>query len=821
MAEDFLGRLRRGEAATISEYELRRPDQRREIREVLEAMLLLERVRPAPEDASGVAARLPEVTASGKLEQIGEYRILREIGRGGMGIVYEAEQVSLGRHVAIKLLPAQALLDSKQLRRFQHEAKAAARLHHTNIVPVFGVGEAEGFYYYVMQFIPGLGLDQVLAELRASRERAPESSSPSETALETEMLSSSGGATYPRAVARIGAQVAEALEYAASQGVLHRDIKPSNLLLDGRGNVWITDFGLAKASGLDDLTQAGDIIGTLRYMAPERFSGDADIRSDVYSIGLTLYELLTLEPAFAQKSRQELMRQILEESPPSLEKKAPGTPRDLVTIVEKAMARRPEDRYATPGALAADLRRFQDDRPIEARRLGRPERLWRWCRRNPVVATLATAVLALAISAGVLALEERKAREVARLAEKKSVTTDILTIERSRRADEARIVADFLAREVVFSGASPHGHFPRPPALDALARAEPKIPEMFKDLPLGEAALRFRLGKSYYRIGELDRAHEHLQRAYDLRRSFQGPEHYQTLEAMDFLALTLREEGKLAEARELREGMLRALNKDAGESDEQTITCRTGLMLVLKDQGDLERARAICEDIIATEERGLGPDHPRTLEHKEHLAFILRAQGELQAAQALLEEVLETRRRTDGVEGRRTLSTASRYMLLLKDLGHLDEAKAVGVQTLSSQVKVLGEMDGDSVFTMSNLAFVARLLGQPEEARAYCERTLEQGHCFFVSEHPDARDSETLRAVEEFIDAFEASSKLDMAEILTRELLAVHARFSGWQSPMTLAAQKRLVHLLGAQGKAAEAADLRQAIEAAKRVGGL
>ena len=204
---------------------------------------------------------------------------------------------------------------------------------------------------------------------------------------------------FYRSVARIGIQVAEALEYANRQGILHRDVKPSNLLLDTHGNVWVADFGLAKTAEADDLTHTGDILGTIRYMAPERFAGQCDARSDVYSLGLTLYELLALRPAFEASDRHELMGRVLHEEPERLRKLVPGVPRDLETIVAKAMARDPAERYATAAALAEDLQRFVEDRPIRARRVSAAEQAWRWCRRNPAVASLAAGLL-LALVAG-------------------------------------------------------------------------------------------------------------------------------------------------------------------------------------------------------------------------------------------------------------------------------------------------------------------------------------------------------------------------------------------------------------------------------------
>jgi tetratricopeptide (TPR) repeat protein len=337
-------------------------------------------------------------------------------------------------------------------------------------VPVFAVGVEDGTYYYVMQYIEGRPLDQVLAELPRLRDAdgadavapaeemsttnafppqpavlssvevarslwqgrfrtvsqtdapataKPEAAAPTATAggsIAVPGTNSSGPLSDPqrpfaKSVAHLGVQVAEALEYASGQGVLHRDVKPSNLLLDVWGTVWLTDFGLAKATGTPDLTRPGDLLGTLRYLAPERFHGWADIRSDVYSLGLTLYEVLALRPAFDGRDQAELARQITTVEPPRLDRIDPRLPRDLVTIVHKAMAKDPGDRYQTAGALSDDLRRFLDDRGIVARRATLAEWAWRLCRRHPLTAALMAALLALTFLATGSALWAQRQRE--------------------------------------------------------------------------------------------------------------------------------------------------------------------------------------------------------------------------------------------------------------------------------------------------------------------------------------------------------------------------------------------------------------------------
>jgi WD40 repeat protein/serine/threonine protein kinase len=419
----------------------------------------------------------PAGPAAPGLERLGDFRIVREVGRGGMGVVYEAEQLSLGRRVALKVLPHK-LPDARAKRRFEREAKASAKLHHTNIVPVFGVGEQDGLPYYVMQFIQGLGLDEVLRELIRTRDgRAPsagepreghqevsvadlarslrsgqfeavrpadadprveapgaqtvdqrpaaaaetpapaagrraDSSSPSSSSIVLPGQSGEGQTsktrppTYWQSVARIGVQAAAALEYAHRHGVLHRDIKPSNLLLDMQGTVWVTDFGLAKADDQQNLTHTGDILGTLRYMPPEALDGRSDARSDVYSLGLTLYELLAFRPAFDERERHRLLQQVTEAEPARLGKLNRQMPRDLETIVHKAMDRLPGQRYQTAAELAADLQRFLDGEPIRARRVGPWQRALLWARRRPAVAglLLVSGVATLAVAVAVAGL---------------------------------------------------------------------------------------------------------------------------------------------------------------------------------------------------------------------------------------------------------------------------------------------------------------------------------------------------------------------------------------------------------------------------------
>ena len=395
IADEFGERLGHGEQPDIEEYIQRYPQLSAVLRQLLPALAIL-RLR----NSESAAVNMPLTYSEPITGCLGDYRLIREIGRGGMGIVYEAEQVSLGRRVALKVLPFAAAMDSKQLQRFKNEAQAAAHLHHTNIVPVYAVGCERGVHFYAMQYIEGQTVAALIRELRElagleapdpSAWAAPAStlasellsgrwapakhgggqvarSCPSEDAtghdesnpppsqhlstppphaptLPAASLSTDRSSKSPaffRTVAHLGVQAAEALEHAHTKGIIHRDIKPANLMVDISGNLWIADFGLARMLSEAGLTMTGDLLGTLRYMSPEQALAKrvpVDHRSDIYSLGITLYELLTLRPAYDGRDRQEVMQQIAFEEPRLPRRLNKAIPAELEIIVRKTIGR--------------------------------------------------------------------------------------------------------------------------------------------------------------------------------------------------------------------------------------------------------------------------------------------------------------------------------------------------------------------------------------------------------------------------------------------------------------------------------------------------
>ncbi|MCA9179367.1 MAG: serine/threonine protein kinase [Planctomycetales bacterium] len=377
-------------------------------------------------------------------QRIGEFRVVRELGRGGMGIVYEAVQESLGRRVALKVLPFASLLSSTQIARFRNEAQAAARVDHPHIVPVHMVGTDRGLNYYVMQLIEGAPWDRILAKLsgepvpsfpscpsqsiespaKADQDVAVNGSAAQDACECLATLYESDFPEYCRRVAAVGADIAEALQAAHDQSIIHRDVKPSNLLLDTQGRVWITDFGLARCRPAQDLTGTRDMIGTLRYMSPEQASGDqwVDHRADIYSLGATLYEMLTLHPAVRGSGPAEMLRSIERETPYRPRLWNPAISRDLENVVLRAIAKAPEDRYPTCRELARDLRRFVAGEPTLARPPSWLEQAMRWTRRHYRGVTFALAacvVLAAGLSVASLWLSAQGRRAELALSEAK------------------------------------------------------------------------------------------------------------------------------------------------------------------------------------------------------------------------------------------------------------------------------------------------------------------------------------------------------------------------------------------------------------------
>jgi serine/threonine protein kinase len=380
--------------------------------------------------------------------RLGDFEVLRELGRGGMGVVYEARQVSLNRKVALKVLGGGWGLTPKAVQRFRREAEAAARLHHTNIVPVYTTGEHDGVHFYAMELIDGPSLDRVIRRMSAEAGTAgPSPAAPKEegghspTGPNLPGVSAPGptsgpsssslgsGSGYFDTAARMIAEVADALEYAHREGVLHRDIKPSNLLLSPAGRLSVNDFGLARMLEQPGMTMTGEFVGTPAYMSPEQIAAGRtplDHRSDIYSLGATLYELLTFQPPFSGDQRVQVLAQILHKEPRAPRKLNARVPADLETICLKALEKDPDRRYQSAGAMAEDLRRHVNRFAISARRAGPWTRLTKWVKRHPGMAASLGCLLVTAVVAAFFAVQARRAQDSLRAEQRQAAVENAI-----------------------------------------------------------------------------------------------------------------------------------------------------------------------------------------------------------------------------------------------------------------------------------------------------------------------------------------------------------------------------------------------------------
>ncbi|MHC4670282.1 MAG: protein kinase domain-containing protein [Planctomycetota bacterium] len=386
------------------------PDLAEELRSQFAVLGLIDRAFP---HAESVPKGVPELIA--------DYRLVREIGRGGMGVVYEAEQVSLRRKVALKLLSPAITSAPQAVRRFQREAQAASRLHHTNIVPIYAMGQHAGLWYYAMEFVDGCPLHRVLEKLKEHEKRpteedlarlAVEGNRPESETASQPLGTGTGDRSYYTRAAEMFAGVADALHLAHLERVVHRDVKPSNLLLDGDGVLKIVDFGLARyETDGPSLTITGDLLGTPAYMSPEQAMAkrmDIDHRTDIYSLGATLYEVLTLRAPFQGKTLQEMCSQVITKDPVRPRRRNLRVPRDLETIALKAMEKDRDKRFQSAAEFARDLRRFAEGSPIQARRVGPVGRAWRKVQRNRIRAGLTAAAALLVLGAIVIGVRAQR-----------------------------------------------------------------------------------------------------------------------------------------------------------------------------------------------------------------------------------------------------------------------------------------------------------------------------------------------------------------------------------------------------------------------------
>jgi serine/threonine protein kinase len=814
------GQLEQGQEVDLAALQREFPAYAARVRDLLPTLQAMAALGSATTPALVRGGEEGGAAVSGVL---GDFRIIHEIGRGGMGVVYEAEQISLGRRVALKILPFASVLDPRRMQRFQNEARAAASLHHPHIVPVFSVGCERGVHYYAMQFISGQSLDKIIQEMAAQRPRdrdpaAPPTRGPESTPQPTvgwaagSTLRSTLSADGWRQMARLISQVADAIEHAHQQGIIHRDIKPANLMFDASGKIWITDFGLAQIESSDTLTVSGDLLGTLRYMSPEQLSGRpgvTDPRSDVYSLGVTLYEVLALEPAFAGRDRKQLIHDILLTDPPSLRQKIERLPRELDVIVGKAMAKDPADRYQSAADLAADLRRYLNNQPILARKPSRWQRASKWCQRHIelVAASAAAAVLLglVAVSTSLL-LWNQATRLSAALDSAKQATT---AAETSRRlAEEARVL-ESEARQTAVARAAEAAQLlnflekqilavARPAGLDGglgrdvtlrqvIDQALPKIETQFRGQPRTEMELRRVLGVSYEHLAQFEDSRRQFLRAYELAQQELGADHLTTLGNLVNLGNADLRCGDVAGAAERLshawESLQRRFPKHA-----YTEICLANLADLERQSGRSAVAAEKWEQVLAMRQARLGPTDLTTIGTVINLAMVYEELGRVREAETMLRPLVVDLEAQFGSGHPETWQAAGLLATVDSSLGNRAAAVEARQKLLAAMQETLGPEHLSVLGGQVNLALA---LEGPQDA-AQAETLLQAALPLLKQSYPN--HPFTLRGMNTLAGNRLSQGQISDAIDLYRETLVASREQHGPEHIFTLGVRVNLAN---------------------------
>ena len=625
-----------------------------------------------------------------------------------MGQVWLAEDDRSARSVALKLIRPERV-SSRSQAFFEREARAGERLSHPGLVRVFEHGESNGVAYIAMELV------ETARTLR--------------NLLDEQILAPVLSEDAYRRTAELFLRIAEAMQAAHDEGVVHRDLKPQNVLLTQDGRPKIADFGLARIEDETAVSMTGDLAGTYAYMSPEQVAArrmGIDHRSDIFSLGVVLYEMLALRRPFDGDTSQQIVRQILVKDPPDPNTIRSRVPRALSVVCGKCLEKDPDRRYASMAALAEDLRRFLADEPVRAKPPSLLQRTRRWIVRHPTPSSLlALGAIALAVISVLLArlvrsneLLEGERGELAAANLQLKVERD----EVSRQVAIAGAVNTFL-NEDLLEAASPAERkgldFTVREALDQAARA---IEGRFPDQPLVEAAIRSTIGTTYFELGRFEDSLEHFEIAHSLRVETLGELDLETLTALEAVALAAHRSGR-EDAEALTRRVVELAVVNFGENDALTLSATVNLALVCQDHGQLEEAESHLKRALSGFSALFGARDDRTLTTKSNLGALYDARGKYVEGEALLREVLRVRRDVDP-EHPRTLKSADKLANLLERTERASEAIELHRATLASRLATLGEGHVDTRASMNNLATALSRAGEFEEAGRIFEQLL-------------------------------------------------------------------------------------------------
>ena len=721
---------------------------------------------------------------------IGHYKLIRQIGEGGMGVVYHAEQLQpIRRGVALKIIKPG--MDSKQvIARFESERQALALMDHPNIARVFDAGAtAAGLPYFVMELVSGVPITAYCDAKRLTLRQRIELFLP----------------------------VCQAIQHAHQRGIIHRDIKPSNILVaefEGKPMPKVIDFGLAKALGrqlnnVTMMTTIGMVVGTLEYMSPEQAATtglDIDTRSDVYSLGAVFYELLTgttpLErDGLMNAGFMEALRYVREQEPPTpsarlrrstasmdiaaLRQSDAGRLPNLLHgeldwIAMKALDKDRTRRYETVNGLKRDCERYLAGEPVEAAPQSAVYRMRKFARKHR--RWLATAaVFAALMIAGVVVSTAMAIR--ARRAEKAAL----------RDRNVASAVNNFLQNDLLAqASASNQLSTDGKPDPDlkvrtVLDRSAARIEGRFRSEPEVEASVRLTIGAAYLDLGLNAEALRQLERAVKIRRRSLGPEHPDTLAALGHLGAVYREQGKYPEAERLYQKLVESEKRILGSSDPETLRSMNGLSKVLDREGKYPEAETLARQVLESQQRNPGPESPDTLDTMNGLASIYTEERKYAEAEPLFTRSLEINRRLNGPDHPNTLGTMSDLSVLYSIQKRHAEAEDLKTKTLAASRRILGPEHPYTLKVMSNLAVTYSDEKKYAESEALNRQTCEIMRRVLGPEHPS-----TLIALNNLSVAYKSMGKFRDAFALDTQVLVSFQRLLGPNHPNTLASKSNL-----------------------------
>jgi serine/threonine protein kinase len=731
------------------------------------------------------------------------FQIVRELGEGGMGQVWLAEQsFPVRRQVALKLIKA-GMYDKAAVQRFQAERQSLAIMDHPAIGKVFDAGATpQGQPYFVMEYVPGLLITEYCDGKRLKIEE------------------------------RLGLfiQVCEGVQHAHQKAIIHRDLKPANILVvevDGKPVPRIIDFGLAKAittefAGETLLTQLGSLVGTPGYMSPEQADPsvpDIDTRTDVYSLGVVLYVLLTgSQPVDTKQWKNrpidELLRKLREEEPPTPSTKvnaerdtsraraeARGTePKQLVNLLRgdldwitmKALEKDRARRYGAPSELAADLRRYLNHEPVEARAASVGYRLRKYTRRHRVAVGVAAGLVLLLAAFSVL-----QTLQLRRITQERDRAT--------RERDRATRITDFMTGMFKISDPSEaRGNMIT--AREILDKSSRDIKTGLAKDPEVQSQMMSAMARTYAGLGLYARAYELAKAALDARLRLLGSDDPKTLESMTQLGAILSLEGHYSEAESLSRRALASERRILGNEDSLTLQTIDNLAVALKDRGNYDESEKLEREVIPAATRKLGPESSQTLQSVNHLGGALLAQGRYADAEQEYRQLIDVERRVWGPDHPQTLAATHNLAMALEGQGRLTEAEPLFREVLAAQQRVFGPEHPNTARNMDALASLLFREGHLVEADKLYRDALVIRLRTLGPEH-----SETLMSQDNLAGVLSKEGHLHEAEKLRRETLATEIRLFGLENPQTLITQSNIAETLIEEGHIAEAEKIARA----------